>query len=311
MGGLRAFTCASHPLLFMNTINLKKIENGKYVIAVSGGVDSMVLIDLLRQMPGLQLIVAHVDHGVREDSYLDFELVQRYATEHGLIFEAARLNLGKKASEDAARTARYAFLQQCRTKHGARAIITAHHQDDLIETALIAIIRGTGWRGLAPFVGNANILRPLINYSKNAIIAYARANNLRWREDSTNADERYLRNYIRRTLTGYLDQKSSSWRDEFLQKVRIQQQLRQQIEPALSSLHTDRRYNLIMMNQTVAYEVLQSIMRSKTGNSLERKLAQSALLFIKVAMPGKMMPLSKNWQLRVESAKFIVEPSLP
>src|SRR5438132_889977 len=123
------------------------LEPGTYIVAVSGGVDSMVLLDLLRTKPELKLIVAHYDHGMRPNSTADRQLVQAVSKHHGLTFIYDQGKLGN-ASEATARRARYDFLHQVREASQARAIITAHHQDDLLETAILNILRGTGRRGL-------------------------------------------------------------------------------------------------------------------------------------------------------------------
>jgi len=301
---------------------MEEVNPGTYIVAVSGGVDSMVLLDMLRQQAGLTLVVAHADHGVRGDSYKDTELVREYAATHNLAFVTIELHLGADATEAEARRRRYDFLQQCSKKTAADGIILAHHQDDLIETAIIAIMRGTGWRGLAPFVGGTMLLRPLLGMTKNDIIAYARRHNIAWREDSTNADERYLRNYVRRTLVPMLDQKSEDWHETFLQRIRKQQVVRQKIENNLTKwldehavFHNNiarlKRYEIIMLPHSLAYEVMQQVMRRMTGNSLERHLAEAAILFIKTAKPHKIMELSSGWQLRSESANVIVVPRTP
>src|SRR5882724_12578395 len=110
------------------------IAPGRYIVAVSGGVDSMVLLDMLRRQPGLDVVVAHVDHGVRVDSHEDTTLVEHYATKYGLTCLVTQLKLGSGVSEETARVARYDFLQKCCKTQNAIGIITAHHQDDLIET---------------------------------------------------------------------------------------------------------------------------------------------------------------------------------
>lgn len=198
-----------------------KIEPGRYVVAVSGGVDSMVLLDLLaKQVTGdrlqvtedrlnnnlqpltsnLKLVVAHFNHGIRADAAEDEKLVKATAEQLGLPFEVSYGRLGKGASEAAARAARYGFLDNVRQKHDAKAIITAHHQDDLIETAFINLLRGTGRRGLAAIMLSSNVIRPLLDYPKSELIKYAKDHQLRWREDPTNQDEVYLRNYLRRKI---------------------------------------------------------------------------------------------------------------
>jgi tRNA(Ile)-lysidine synthetase-like protein len=298
---------------------MDSITPGTYIVAVSGGVDSMALLHMLQQRPGLTLVVAHVDHGVRPDSQIDQQLVAAVAKKHRLIFEITRLGLGEHPSEEAARQARYNFLQQCSKKYNARGIFLAHHQDDLVETVLLAIMRGTGWRGLAPFVGSNILLRPLLNFTKNDLIAYARKHAIMWHEDSTNTDETYLRNYIRRTLVPMLDQKSAVWRDTFLQQVRKQQEARKNIELRLTTwldnnaiFYNDalslRRYDIVMAPQNVAYEIMQQACRRTIGHSLERRLAENAVLFTKTARAHKLMQLGKNWQLRAESANVVVEP---
>lgn len=302
---------------------MEKLAPGKYVVAVSGGVDSMVLLDMVRRQPGVQIIVAHADHGVRPDSQVDEQLVETYAAKHAIPLVTTRLELGPHPTEAHARRQRYEFLQHCCRKFGAGKILTAHHQDDLIETAMIAIIRGTGWRGLAPFAGRQRtIVRPLLSLTKNDIIAYARRHKITWREDSTNRDERYLRNYVRHTLVPLLDQKSASWRESFLQHIRSQQEVRKKVEPLLTkwldiyAQSTGRklslpRYHIIMAPRPLAYEYLQQAFRQHAGNSFERPLAESAVLFTKVAKPRKLMELNQNWQLRAESANVIVEPRTP
>src|SRR3990172_5722177 len=128
------------------------IKLGTYVVAVSGGVDSVVLLHLLvqkgqraegRGQSKYNFIVAHFDHGIREDSKLDRELVQELAKKYNLPFVYNQGNLGPKASEATARDARYAFLNKVKDSVSAQAIITAHHQDDVLETAIINLLRGT------------------------------------------------------------------------------------------------------------------------------------------------------------------------
>jgi len=182
-----------------------KVPAGKYVLAVSGGVDSVVLLDLLSNLSGIDLVIAHFNHGIRPDSVKDELLTANLAAKYKLPYEAGKRGLGAKASEDAARQARYAFLEDVQNKHAASKIITAHHQDDLIETALINLIRGTGRQGLSAISSNPDILRPLLKFSKKEIIGYAKANKLKWREDMTNADTDYLRNYLRHKVLSGLD----------------------------------------------------------------------------------------------------------
>ena len=140
-----------------------------YILAVSGGVDSVSLLNMLvgshRDLnknlqfttSNFQLVVAHFDHGIRKESGDDAQFVSDLAAQHGLPFELGHANLGMDTSEEDARVARYNFLRQCCDKYNTTFVITAHHQDDLVETALINLIRGTSWRGLASLELNSRV----------------------------------------------------------------------------------------------------------------------------------------------------------
>jgi tRNA(Ile)-lysidine synthase len=173
---------------------------GSYVVAVSGGVDSVALLHMLARRPGLKLTVAHYDHGIRPDSAEDRRHVQYFARAHGLPFVYETGQLGSDASEATARRARYDFLHRVRQASGAGAVITAHHQDDLLETIILNLLRGTGRRGLSSLKSTDVVKRPLLHLPKNELLRYAAEQGLVWREDSTNADPRYLRNYIRHNI---------------------------------------------------------------------------------------------------------------
>src|SRR5580704_3560158 len=109
-------------------------KSGSYVVAVSGGVDSVVLLHRLQKQPGLRLVVAHFDHGMREDSAEDRRFVKALAQAYGAPFVYDEGHLGSGTSEAEAREARYNFLRRVQAASDAQAIVTAHHQDDLLET---------------------------------------------------------------------------------------------------------------------------------------------------------------------------------
>ncbi len=179
-------------------------------MAVSGGVDSVVLLHKLtsKKPEDMRYIVAHYDHGIRADSAKDAEFVRDIAAKLGLIYESENGQLGSNASEALAREKRYDFLRRVKNKYEAERIITAHHVDDVIETMIINILRGTGPRGLVSLTNTKELLRPLINSSKDDLLIYAKNNDIKWREDPSNESEDYLRNYVRMKIAPSL--KSSS-----------------------------------------------------------------------------------------------------
>ncbi len=173
---------------------------GRYVVAVSGGVDSMALLHALSRQPGLELVVAHFDHGIRDNSVEDRKFVQAFAQDNNLKFMYEEGKLGRQAGEAAARATRYKFLRKVLKDTDSRAIVTAHHQDDVLETAVINLLRGTNRKGLTSLASREDMERPLLAVPKRDIIAYAKEQGLEWREDSTNEDTDYLRNYVRHQL---------------------------------------------------------------------------------------------------------------
>ena len=183
----------------------------KKILAVSGGIDSMVMLDCAvrqaqKQCLTDELIVAHFDHGIRPESKLDREFVEAQAKERGLKFRYCRAELGEGASEESARKARYDFLYRVADEFAPAEIWTAHHLDDLIESIVINLIRGTGWRGLA-VLDTPKIRRPFLEgewgdkaWSKKDIWRHAGKYRLCFREDSTNNSRDYLRNRVRELL---------------------------------------------------------------------------------------------------------------
>jgi len=278
------------------------IPAGRYVVAVSGGVDSMVLLDLLAKQPDLQLTIAHFDHGIREDSLEDKRLVQQMAHHHGLSFVYNRGELGAGASEANARKARYDFLQAVRQAAKAQAIITAHHQDDMLETAVINMLRGTGSRGLSSLKSQGDMVRPLLLYSKQQIRTYAGTHGLIWHEDSTNQDEKYLRNYVRRNI---LNKFSDVQRQQLLIHLNTARELNYELETLLvnqlhiqPALHKLDRQWFIHLPHAVAREVMASWLR-RQDVSYNTKMLERLLVAAKTYQPRKRADISNGLVMEV------------
>jgi tRNA(Ile)-lysidine synthase len=281
-----------------------EIEPGTYVAAVSGGVDSMVLLDMLTKMPEVHVIVAHFDHGIRPDSDEDRKLVEAAAGRYGLPFVSARADLGPDASEATAREARYGFLYQVRRQYDAKAIITAHHQDDLLETAILNVLRGTGRKGLASLQSTEDIVRPLLSTTKEAIRRYAAEHRIAWREDSTNADDRYARNYVRhsivprlnetarRTLIGYIGRTGDM-------NPEIDSLLLDWFAGRHASDELDRR-RFAALPHAVACEVMAAWLRYHGVREFDRKTIGRLVVAAKTDAPGKLTDIDAA--LRLETS---------
>jgi len=283
---------------------------GTYIIAVSGGVDSMVLLDTLKDNPKLRLIVAHFDHGIREDSKKDRDLVATAAKEYGLKYEEECGLLGSLASEEKAREARYNFLKKVKNKYKADSIITAHHQDDLIETAFINLLRGTGSRGLVSMQSNPDILRPLLKVSKAELIDYAVQNKLIWREDSTNTDEKYLRNYIRKNVTLLL---SSNQKHNIVQNIekiaKISPEKEQLIATISQKIVKDdeiTRSKYMILPPEIRSELIMYWLRSFGIKDYDKKTVASTDIYLKTGRAGARFPIKKELVLflQANTARF-------
>jgi tRNA(Ile)-lysidine synthase len=277
----------------------------RHIVAVSGGVDSVALLDMVaKKYAADQLVVAHFDHGIRETSADDAKFVQRLAAKYKLPFETKREELGADASEELARHHRYAFLRAVAKKHNAK-IMTAHHADDMVETIAINLTRGTGWRGLA-VLDSPDVERPLLHKRKAELIAYANTHNLKWREDATNADTKYLRNDIRKKLSAIDDQTV-----ELLGLYHDRQRaLKRMIDADTTELIGSSPYSRYFFGNVpdiVAIELLRAMFIQETGTSptiLQRRLVLHAL---KTAKPGKRLAVIKGVSLRFTKTTFVVE----
>lgn len=182
-------------------------------MAVSGGVDSVALLNLLLQKASYELIVAHVDHGWRNSSADDALFVQKLAESHGLLYQQARLDPIPK-TENFARIMRYEFLFQVAAKHQA-ALVTAHHKDDVYETSIMNLMAGSGVPGIATPLSDPRITRPFLGCSKKDIMNYARHNKLAFVTDSSNQDTSYLRNHIRLEVISKLLKQNPGFLDDY------------------------------------------------------------------------------------------------
>ena len=276
------------------------VDPKKYVVAVSGGVDSVVLLHMLAQKIPDELVVAHFDHGIRDDSAEDALFVHGLAAQHGLPFETKREELGKTASEDRARIKRYAFLHEIANKHNA-IIVTAHHADDVIESVSINLTRGTGWRGLA--VLDSEVIRPLLDMSKREVLAYAQHHNLTWHEDSTNASDAYLRNRIRRKTSVLSDDAKRQILTLRSHQVDLKHHITSELESLFGSGPAYSRYFFSHIDALVAVECLRYV----TQGSLTRPQAERALIAIKTAKAATTYQAGSGVQLRFTSRNFKVE----
>ena len=247
----------------------------KIVVAVSGGVDSVVLLDFLvrffRNKNGQKwleenLIVAHFEHGIRgKESQEDCEFVRRLAEKDRLKFEFEHGNLGKNSSEEKARNARYIFLRKIAKRENA-IIFTAHHKNDLAETFALNLARGGGWRAVACF-DSSDIERPFLRFSKSEILKMAKQQGLVWREDSTNFSQKYTRNRIRKTLN-FSEKDLESVFEIWQRQTELRREIEKITQEILFEIGDGQKFEREFFrtnSDEVCYEILREIIIHQSG----------------------------------------------
>jgi len=189
---------------FIEDQNLFSIENDAVLVAVSGGLDSVVLLDVLHRL-GVQVAVAHCHFGLRgDDADADEQFVRKLAKQYGLPYFAEFFQTKEFAEKEgistqmAARLLRYRWFEQVRQTQGLACIATAHHQRDAAETMLLNLTHGTGLAGLHGIQAkNGHVVRPLLHMGKDFLHDYIVERRLIWREDDSNDSPVYQRNLLR------------------------------------------------------------------------------------------------------------------
>ncbi|WP_165025727.1 tRNA lysidine(34) synthetase TilS [Dysgonomonas sp. ZJ279] len=206
-------------------LNHQLLDSGdKIIVGVSGGADSVAILDMLHQL-GYECIVAHCNFHLRnEESNRDALFVKDLCKTYNLKFDSIDFDTNKYAAdkaisiEMAARELRYNWFEELRIKHKAVSIAVAHHQDDSVETILLNLIRGTGIRGLTGISAqNGSIIRPLLCLTRNDITSYLSQRNISYVTDSTNNEDIYTRNKIRLNVIPLLETINPSVKDSISQ----------------------------------------------------------------------------------------------
>lgn len=193
----------------IETLNLF-IKNGDTIIAaISGGPDSVFLLEIIKKLP-LKIIIAHVNHSLRgKESIKDSDFVKKLSADHHFELKTVDLHKSskqlKKGLEETGRIIRYRFFEQLAKKHQATYILTAHHADDNLETIIFNLTRGATLKGLAGIkIVDNKLLRPLLHTSKQEIHDYLAHHKISFRTDKTNKNTALTRNFIRHKIVPQL-----------------------------------------------------------------------------------------------------------
>ena len=235
--------------------NFSFLKDKKLLLATSGGIDSMVMVDLFHQL-NFKIAIAHCNFQLRGvESFGDQKFVQDYAKNNKIEsfitqFDTAAFSKDYKLSTQvAARELRYNWFYELLETEKFDYILSAHHADDNLETFIINLVRGTGLDGLTGIPAqNDKVIRPLLVFSRQEIENYAKSNSIQWREDSSNASDKYLRNKIRHNLVPILKEINPDFLSSFQKTQNYLQESQTMVEDAS-----------IMVYQQVANEMGEDI----------------------------------------------------
>lgn len=206
-------SCQKEPALLTDLIK----DGDKIVLGVSGGPDSMCMLDMMRRLKeekniNFEIYVAHINHMIREEAIDDEKYVQNYCLKHNIEFFVKRADVQKIANnkkmgtEEAGRKVRYDFFEEVLQKTGSNKIAIAHNKNDKIETIIMHLLRGSGLSGLKGIepIRDNKYIRPLIECERQEIEQYCEDRNLQPRIDKTNFENEYTRNKIRNIVIPYI-----------------------------------------------------------------------------------------------------------
>lgn len=229
-----------------NIPGILNLPDAKYLLAVSGGIDSMVMASMFAEA-GIEAGIAHCNFTLRgEESNGDENFVCDFALRNNMPFHLVRFDTTEYASKNgisiqqAARKLRYEWFEHLRREHGYYKIAVAHNADDNLETFFINLLRGAGLGGLTGIVAETEtIVRPLTALSRRQIEEYAREHKIAFREDSSNASDKYLRNKLRHIILPALDDLTPAFREKAAESLKYLKQANDFVSISIETIARD------------------------------------------------------------------------
>ncbi len=294
---------------------LENFKEKEFLLAVSGGVDSMVLASLFKVL-GLKFEVAHINYKLRgDDSDSDQKLIENFCKNHQMKFHLYEVSEKDKKPENSiqnwARNLRYDFFKNILKKENLDFLVTAHHLNDQLETFIINLSKASGIRGLSGIPKNENrILRPLLIFSKDEIYDFAKENKIEFREDLSNKKNDYVRNFIRNEIAPKLLETNENFLPNFAKSLEYLNQTKHFVEEKISEIEKEiilEKENTIIINKEkffsqsdfVKFEILR-----KFGFENRNEIAK-----ISEAEKGKIFQ-SNDFQMIVERNELVLVEKL-
>ena len=280
----------------INKYNL--IQSGdKIVLAVSGGPDSIFMLDILKNLKEklkFEIIVAHVNHKIREEADSDEEYVKNYCEKNGIECYIKRIDVIKYANnkkigtEEAGRKVRYDFFEELLTKTKSNKIAVAHNKNDKVETIIMNLLRGTGTlglKGIEPIRDNKYI-RPIIEIERDSIEKYCEENHLNPRIDKTNFENTYTRNKIRNIVIPYIQKE---FNPNIIEGISRLSEIATEEDSFLNAI-TIEKYNSMLLETGEDEIILNLKLFNKQDNVIKKRI----ILYTISRLMGSTMRNRKN-----------------
>ena len=310
------------------------IESGdKIVVGVSGGPDSMCLLDILikvcQNSPSpLAIVVAHVNHMIRDEANEEEDFVKKFCEKNDIEFYAKRIdvkkiaNTNKIGTEEAGRNERYAFFEEILKKTNANKIAIAHNKNDKAETIIMNILRGTGINGLKGIeVKRDKYIRPLIECERNEIEDYCKKQNLNPRIDKSNFDNVYTRNKIRNIVIPYIKKEFNSNIVDTMDRLSAlvaeeEEYIEKQVKKAYTYILLDEKENEIALDLK-QFNLQEKVIKSRiilytitrlfgSSKGIERVHIEDILKLCSNNIGNKYLTPNKNLKVFVKNHKIYI-----
>lgn len=306
----------------MNHVLDDYIFNNYVVIGVSAGPDSMCLLDLL-QKKTTKIVVCHINHNVRKESIEEEKYITKYCQDKNIILEKTTINNYQENNfENEARKKRYMFYEEILKKYNSKTLLLAHHGDDLIETILMKISRGSNLEGYAGIkeisnVKNYQIIRPLLKYTKEDIINYNKSNNIKYYNDSSNQSTNYTRNRYRLNILPLLKKEDKNIHKKYLKYsktlIEYDDYIKREVKRNINNVYKDNIINIDNLNKldtflikNILYNIMNNIYQNKNNIITDRHI-QNIISLLNNTKPNIKIDLPNNKEIVKEYNKLIIK----
>lgn len=307
----------------INIVKKKKLFNSSetIIVTLSGGVDSMVLFDIIHNI-NRNIVIAHVNHKKRKESIVEYEYIKEFAKKHNLPFEGYTIEKDIKDNfHNESRKLRYKFFRAIAQKYKSNKIAVAHHLDDQVETILMRIVRGTSFSGYSGIKEtrsdrNVTIIRPLMDFTKKDIIEYAENYNIKYFEDSSNKEDIYTRNRFRNSIIPLLKQENPNLDKKIVQFSEyiegadiVLEELKEAFLKKYCMYSTVNLEAFNKLNMVVKIKVLQHLVNLASHDSVEVSYDQYKKM-IEICYnetPNQLYSLSNDFEFKKEYEVIFIE----